>query len=87
MGLAGPGLGGFARAAGLSFEAMSASGKSEGPVPYLSGARPSKCADESRRAEQARIWAMSPRERMIEALELGEWLDELASNGDGQKKP
>jgi hypothetical protein len=51
--------------------------KPEGPIANLHGARPSKCADESRRAEQERIWAMTPRERMIEALELGQWLPAL----------
>ncbi|MGC4120881.1 MAG: hypothetical protein QM765_41155 [Myxococcales bacterium] len=48
--------------------------KPKNPIANLLGTRPSKCADEARRAEMARIWAMTPRERMIEALELSQWL-------------
>lgn len=43
----------------------------QGPTPALSGAQPSKCAEESRAAQLARIRAMTPKERMALALELG----------------
>lgn len=38
----------------------------------LYGQRPSKSADPARRAEFARIAAMTPTERMLKALELGD---------------
>ena len=41
-------------------------------VRGLYGQRPSKCHDEIRRRQFERIAALSPLERMIEALELGE---------------
>ena len=65
------------------------SAKTETSDFELPAARRSKCADESDRAEQARIWAMTPRERMIEALELGRWLHLFpeARTGAGKTKP
>jgi hypothetical protein len=42
------------------------------------GQRPSKSAEASRRKEMAAIAATTARERMLTALDLGEWLKDLA---------
>lgn len=42
----------------------------------LYGQKPSKSADEARRAEFARVWAMTPLERALLALRLGQDLKE-----------
>jgi hypothetical protein len=39
--------------------------------PQFQLTRPSASADASRAAEKARLWAMSPLERALRALELG----------------
>jgi hypothetical protein len=44
--------------------------KPRSPTRGLYGQRPSKSADASRRAEFARIEALTPQERMLKALEL-----------------
>ncbi len=50
-------------------------------APGLYGQRPSKCADGARRAQFARIQAMTARERVLAALALGRWGDVLRSGG------
>jgi hypothetical protein len=52
--------------------------RSDAPSPRgRFGERRSKSADEARADELARLRAMTPRERMMEALSLGEETDEL----------
>lgn len=46
----------------------------------LYGQRPSKSADAARRAEFARIAAMTPQERMIAALRMGDFIRSFVSD-------
>lgn len=49
----------------------------DAPARGRFGQRASKCADEAWARELVRIWAMTPQERMLEALDLDEETEAL----------